>query len=350
MKRTFSFAAGAAVVLACAAAMGTRHVLKADGQWMETLAERGFASPLEWEHAGRILDEQGTPVTGAQTLVVRLYGAPEGGDALWARKVPALLDANGNYSVRLCDALEAPEGAPDAALDSVLCANACWIECQIDGHPAAMSPRAALAASPYALFADGATGSRGDFDVPGSLAVTGETQTKSLTARNAEVSGGLDATGTVSVGGNVSAAGGLKAGALSGVGPVPVGTIILWHGDADAVPSGWAVCDGQDGRPNLSGRFPVGAGHNYQPGDTGGAATVSLSWDEMPSHAHGYELRDDSNRDEPSLSSDDNRGVWKGDKNVQTGGTGGTSDSGDHGAPHENLPPYKALWYIVRVE
>ena len=29
---------------------------------------------------------------------------------------------------------------------------------------------------------------------------------------------------------------------------------------------------------------------------------------------------------------------------------GGAEGSGGYGAPHENLPPYKALWYIVRVE
>lgn len=352
MKRmVMGLAAG--VVCACAVAAAARPVPKADGRWMATRAVRGTASPLEWEYTGSIVDKDGNAVSGPLTLVVGLYAAAEGGDALWLRKAPAVLDADGAFSVRLSDALQAPEGAPDAPLDTVLCAQACWIECRIDGHPGAMSPRAAVASVPYALFADGATGSRADFEVAGSLTVDGETRTKSLSARGAEVSGGLEVTGTMSVAGDVSAAGGLKAGSLSGLGPVPVGTIILWHGEKDDVPAGWAACDGSvvNGvtTPNLSGRFPVGAGNSYNPWDVGGAATVELSWDEMPSHSHGYQKNCHANTDEPAAAANDNRGVWSGWTTSQTTGAGG-SGTGDKGAPHENLPPYKALWYIMRVE
>ena len=59
---------------------------------------------------------------------------------------------------------------------------------------------------------------------------------------------------------------------------VPAGTIALWSGAASAVPTGWALCDGQNGTPDLRGRFVVGAGGEaYAVGDTGGAATEELS-------------------------------------------------------------------------
>ena len=38
--------------------------------------------------------------------------------------------------------------------------------------------------------------------------------------------------------------------------------------------------------PNTTGRFPLGAGDGRSLADTGGAATVTLSSDEMPSHTH----------------------------------------------------------------
>jgi hypothetical protein len=38
-------------------------------------------------------------------------------------------------------------------------------------------------------------------------------------------------------------------------GPVPTGTIIAWNRTSGAIPSGWAVCDGTNGTPDLRGRF-----------------------------------------------------------------------------------------------
>jgi hypothetical protein len=34
---------------------------------------------------------------------------------------------------------------------------------------------------------------------------------------------------------------------------IPVGTIMMWHGSTAIIPGGWALCDGNNGRPNLSG-------------------------------------------------------------------------------------------------
>ncbi|MGZ9014348.1 MAG: hypothetical protein ACXW2L_19045, partial [Burkholderiales bacterium] len=38
--------------------------------------------------------------------------------------------------------------------------------------------------------------------------------------------------------------------------PVPVGTIMLWPNAEPKVPMGWAICNGGDGTPDLSGQFP----------------------------------------------------------------------------------------------
>lgn len=53
---------------------------------------------------------------------------------------------------------------------------------------------------------------------------------------------------------------------------VPTGVILLWSGAVAAIPSGWALCDGTLGTPDLRDRFLVGAGGAYAVGATGGAS------------------------------------------------------------------------------
>lgn len=64
------------------------------------------------------------------------------------------------------------------------------------------------------------------------------------------------------------------------------GIIVMWSGAEDTIPDGWALCNGQNGTPDLSGRFIVGAGGNYEAGDTGGADEVTLTVNELPAHDH----------------------------------------------------------------
>lgn len=58
---------------------------------------------------------------------------------------------------------------------------------------------------------------------------------------------------------------------------VPSGVILMWSGSTDTIPAGWALCNGQDGTPDLTDRFILGAEKTYQPGTTGGAVTVTPS-------------------------------------------------------------------------
>lgn len=69
-------------------------------------------------------------------------------------------------------------------------------------------------------------------------------------------------------------------------GVIPVGGIILWSGAITAIPSGWALCDGANGTPNLEDRFVVGAGYTYAVGALGGLSTVTLTQSNLPSHTH----------------------------------------------------------------
>ena len=69
---------------------------------------------------------------------------------------------------------------------------------------------------------------------------------------------------------------------------MPVGGIIMWSGMTSNIPSGWALCNGQNGTPDLRDRFIIGAGSSYQAGSTGGAAAVRLSADQLPAHSHTF--------------------------------------------------------------
>ena len=60
--------------------------------------------------------------------------------------------------------------------------------------------------------------------------------------------------------------------ASSGSGSLPMGSIIMWSGDTSSIPTGWQLCDGTNGTPDLRNRFVMGAGSTYPVGNVGGNA------------------------------------------------------------------------------
>lgn len=58
---------------------------------------------------------------------------------------------------------------------------------------------------------------------------------------------------------------------------VPTGAITLWSGSIASIPTGWQLCNGTNGTPDLRDRFVVGAGASYAVGNNGGANTKTTS-------------------------------------------------------------------------
>lgn len=132
---------------------------------------------------------------------------------------------------------------------------------------------------------------------------------------------------------------------------VPSGGIIMWSGAIADIPEGWALCDGNNGTPNLLDRFVVGAGSQYNPDNTGGEDTHILTTSEIPSHAHGIGgsadsvLIDDQAAWAEGGPSSSNRPSLYGDTIRSTGDT----NTAGGGNAHENRPPYYALAYIMKL-
>jgi hypothetical protein len=105
--------------------------------------------------------------------------------------------------------------------------------------------------------------------------------TDSMTVSSVAITGGsISGLSSMTVSGTVTAT------AFSGTGTIVTGTIILWSGSVGSIPSGWALCDGTSGTPDLRGRFVVGAGSggSYVPGSSGGLAAITS----VPSHTHSF--------------------------------------------------------------
>ena len=154
---------------------------------------------------------------------------------------------------------------------------------------------------------------------------------------------------------------------LSGIEAFVTGMIILWSGAANAIPSGFVLCNGSNSTPDLRGRFVVGYADNdsdYDVGDQGGSKQVTLSTSQLPSHSHTASVSDPGHVHSTSF---DNKKYFPGggSTSIGYGGAGGypadvfsmnsqstgitvsNSNTGSGGAI-ENRPPYYALCYIMK--
>ena len=66
---------------------------------------------------------------------------------------------------------------------------------------------------------------------------------------------------------------------------VPIGTIVIWGGGD--IPSGWALCNGENGTPNLTGKFVTGANSNEDLKSVGGS-TSHVHGNSAPSSGGGH--------------------------------------------------------------
>ena len=153
---------------------------------------------------------------------------------------------------------------------------------------------------------------------------------------------------------------------------IPSGLIAIWSGAVGSVPSGWYLCNGQNGTPDLRNSFVLGAGNSYAVGATGGSTDAIVV-----SHTHTATststVTDNGHSHSPAMniSSIGLSYVGNGTNNFSGGGSsnfgiGGTAfptatattgvtvatstsnaTTGVSGS-NANMPPYYALAYIQK--
>jgi microcystin-dependent protein len=150
---------------------------------------------------------------------------------------------------------------------------------------------------------------------------------------------------------------------------LPKGSIIMYNNEN--IPSGWGICNGENGTPDLRNRFIVGLGGAYKLADKGGLDMVKLEIPQLPphnhpfnvvlgnsgSHSHHFNIRFSVRRIVHRRIGDGDTVVHEGTKQETTSDSGNHShtisvnvDNNGGNQPHENRPPYYALFYIMKLE
>lgn len=314
---------------------------------MAMMAVAQYSVPPLVTYQGTLMESDGTPMSGAHTLTLGIYDAPTGGMCMWEGQRDVNVDADGVFTVMLSD-----EG--DVAGHSVLetfSGPDRFMEIKVSGTSVPMAPRVRVGSAPYALQAQYAAGADSAFEVGNSVIVEGQlvvaplgvVEVKSFDVRDLIVGDTLTVQGKTTAGKvelHMEVSNVVQADTFEGRGMIPVGGILPWTGEIGNIPTGWSLCDGQNGTPDLRNRFVVGVGGGYYPGETGGAKRVTLTVDQIPSHTHGYSYFTKDTAGYALVS--DNDHLWKGGDSSQTSSTTGSGQS------HENRPPFYALCFIMR--
>ncbi|ADX47151.1 Tail Collar domain protein [Paracidovorax avenae ATCC 19860] len=164
-----------------------------------------------------------------------------------------------------------------------------------------------------------------------------------------------------------------------------IGEISIFAGNYP--PKGWAFCQGQIlsiaqnsalfallgttyggngvttfALPDLRGRIPLGPGQglgsptNYMQGQVGGQETVTLLSNQMPAHVHTASVAVSSsqgNSPAPNgryLAASDQRNDQYTDQGPDGTLAGVTTNVAGSSMPHENMPPYLCLNFIIALQ
>jgi microcystin-dependent protein len=257
-----------------------------------------------------------TPVTGYQNLEFRLYATANSDTPVWAELHQDVQVANGEFGVYL-GAGEEIEGEPYELLQETFKTAPLWLGVTV-GLDAELPARQLITSVPYALRATSAT-----------------------TATHG----------------------------------VPPGTIVMFAGTEDTIPSGWLLCNGdpydRDGQyealfiaigttwdddpgpgtdkfqvPNFRGCTPIGQVAPLVVNDYLGESAVTLGLTEIPSHSHDYLDRQIDYRYTTKYAS----GAYFGANDpVPADPRPETFENTPADDPHNNVQPSTYLYFIIKL-
>ena len=253
--------------------------------------------PNEIRYNGK-LKEYRTEVNATKSMNFKIYDQLTGGTAKWESGNKSVVVSSGIFSVVL---------NPDVDWRG----KDFYLEIEIDSKK--LEPREKLTAVPFSLHSN--------------------TTEKAIVKDNAEfsVTVGNDKRFVVDSNGAKTIIGNTEYFM------VPKGGIIIWSGSVNNIPTGWVLCDGN----NIQAEWAPTAEY-YAVDSTGGEATHTLTIEEMPKHNHNY-----------TNAKIGSGGVGHGDYYSNevcmspTNNSGVTTDTGNS-QPHNNMPPYYSLCYIMK--
>ena len=132
---------------------------------------------------------------------------------------------------------------------------------------------------------------------------------------------------------------------VKGISVVPSGLISMWYGNIASIPSGWYLCDGNNGTPDLRDRFVVGAssddGGVAKTIMTDGATKTKSGASNFAAHTHPHLG--------PTGESGGSNGHQTNDPGYNNSGIADTQDpTGSAGSGTVTYPPYYALAFIMK--
>lgn len=311
-------------------------------------------------YQGNLVDKNDQPITGNAIILFRIWDdsiATDFSNKIWEEFHPNVFVNSGLFSINL--------GTENPLPYSVFKSKDVFLEINVNGET--LKPRRRIGSVAFAYHASSVQGSQNIFPDSGNVGIGTITPNASL-----EINGQIKLTGGSPGKGKVLASD--EDGLASWqpietvVSSIPKGIIVMWSGSIEDIPAGWALCDGQNGTPDIRDRFIVGSGGNYSVGRTGGTTKHSHSSGSLqaPSHVHGagsYKL--DTNPSGGANTTLYGVSVTNGKLYFDTGVSNnkpqakqnvtGSSESGGDGditgktSTADNLPPYYALAYIMKL-
>ncbi|MEI6342189.1 MAG: tail fiber protein [Verrucomicrobiota bacterium] len=333
-------------------------------------------------------------------VVFRVFDNLVGGRLLWSEQQTVAV-FQGSFSALLGEG-NANANEPRPPLSSIFQSSTAsdrFVEVTLrgagsGGTDVTVSPRTRLVAGAYSMLATHARTAETLVNQDGQSVLTPTGSKVGILRANPtatlDVAGSIASTGVILSGG-ASTAGSVDADGFYGLGMAPVGSIVMWTGSTP--PRGWVLCTGAvvSGvtTPDLRGRFILGSGDG--PGltsrpihHTGGEEAHALTAAEIPSHSHSasfsgrvsdgtispgsgssllgshtYRMAMGSAAAYLSFSDDSSRAngligsaatSYAGAHNHGLDIPGFQSSESGEGRPHNNMPPFYVLAFIMRVQ